>query len=154
MSERYTMQKLPYGVIYYYDGNRLLEEHQVLARLNELTAQRDELEKWRLAVENMTPGGSEFYRDLGKCLEYLQDVNEVRQGIKARMLARAKTAEAQRDAAVEALKQIANELAAIHPYPDNPGLMEWPVTGEADALCLHTAYDTAKAAIAAAGETA
>jgi regulator of replication initiation timing len=58
----------------------------------------------------------------------------------------------ERDAAVEALKQIANELAAIHPYPDNPGLMEWPVTGEADALCLHTAYDTAKAAIAAAGE--
>lgn len=62
------------------------------------------------------------------------------------------TVTAQRDAAVEALKQIANELAAIHPYPDNPGLMEWPVTGEADALCLHTAYDTAKAAIAAAGE--
>lgn len=35
-------------------------------------AERDELTKWRLALESLTPGGSEFVNDLPRCLEQIQ----------------------------------------------------------------------------------
>lgn len=35
-------------------------------------AERDELTKWRLALEGLTPGGSEFVNDLPRCLEQIQ----------------------------------------------------------------------------------
>ena len=53
----------------------------------------DALDQWRLALENLTPGGSEYHNDLRRCVEHVKDsILHVAKHIKARM-----AAEQQRD---------------------------------------------------------
>lgn len=61
-----------------YHGNQDEVEsrgEQIVTALNQyqaVCAERDELTKWRLALESLTPGGSEFVNDLPRCLEQIQ----------------------------------------------------------------------------------
>ena len=38
-----------------------------------LAARNIELDKWRLALESLTPNGSEFVNDLDACMKYILD---------------------------------------------------------------------------------
>lgn len=72
-----------------------------------LAKERDELENWRIAVEQLTPGGSEYHRNLSKCLEYLQNAHEQRQRMKSRLVEDLQTAQNQ-------LKQVTEERDRFH----------------------------------------